>query len=180
MTEYRYQNHHLFKLYRCIMSGPALPEVPTLDTISTRQYLHAYQECSDEVRELVQELFELISDPECDEEAKHTAESTLVEALFPGVTADLMDNDRTLMSLAETAPEYQELVAEEEAFRTSVKEIMDARGLTQGDLAELIGCSQPAVSNVLNRPCRPQMRTVKKFAVALGVEPIELWAEWQS
>jgi transcriptional regulator with XRE-family HTH domain len=47
--------------------------------------------------------------------------------------------------------------------------------MTQEQLAAAIGVGQPAISMMLNRNCRPQARTVKKLADALGVEIEELW-----
>ena len=54
---------------------------------------------------------------------------------------------------------------------------MKQRSITQEQLAEAIGVGQPAVSMLLSRTCRPRKRTVERIAVALGVEPSELWPE---
>ena len=47
--------------------------------------------------------------------------------------------------------------------------------MTQEQLAAKIGVGQPAISNMLNRQCRPQRRTVKRLATALDVSPEDLW-----
>ena len=52
---------------------------------------------------------------------------------------------------------------------------MHQRGVTQEQLADKIGIGQPAVSMMLQRHCRPQQRTVRRLAEALGVAPEELW-----
>jgi transcriptional regulator with XRE-family HTH domain len=52
---------------------------------------------------------------------------------------------------------------------------MQAKKWTQEMLAEKAGVGQPAISNMLNRQCRPQRRTIQKFAAVLGVSPDELW-----
>jgi transcriptional regulator with XRE-family HTH domain len=57
---------------------------------------------------------------------------------------------------------------------------MEAQGLSQAELAAKVGIGQPAVSMMLNRACRPQRKTVLRFAEALGVRPEELWPRFQS
>jgi len=52
--------------------------------------------------------------------------------------------------------------------------------MTQEELAEKTGVGQPAISNMLNRQCRPQHRTVRRFADALGISPEELWPPLRS
>ena len=78
-------------------------------------------------------------------------------------------------------PEAKEVLArmdrEEAAFAQRLRDLMDARGLTQAQLADKVGIGQPAVSMMLNRACRPQRRTVLRFAEALGVAPEELWPQ---
>jgi transcriptional regulator with XRE-family HTH domain len=68
-----------------------------------------------------------------------------------------------------------ELDQEEAAFSDRLKRLMSERDMTQEKLAKLTGVSQPAISNILNRCCRPQRKTVGRFAEALGVSPDELW-----
>ncbi len=38
-------------------------------------------------------------------------------------------------------------------------------------------CSQPAISQMLNRNCRPQKKTILRLAQALDVLPQELWPD---
>ncbi|MFM7038566.1 MAG: helix-turn-helix domain-containing protein [Planctomycetaceae bacterium] len=52
---------------------------------------------------------------------------------------------------------------------------MEEKNMSQETLASLMGVSQPAISNMLNRRCRPQRRTIVRFAQALGVTEEELW-----
>jgi transcriptional regulator with XRE-family HTH domain len=54
---------------------------------------------------------------------------------------------------------------------------MTEKCVTQQELAQRIGCSQPAVSQMLNRSCRPQKKTILKLAEALNVRPQELWPD---
>ena len=54
---------------------------------------------------------------------------------------------------------------------------MRERRLTQADLAQRAGLSQPAISMMLARKYRPQRRTVRLLAQVLGVAESELWPE---
>lgn len=44
-------------------------------------------------------------------------------------------------------------------------------------LADRAHCSQPAISQMLNRACRPQKKTILKLAEALNVEARDLWPD---
>jgi len=67
------------------------------------------------------------------------------------------------------------LDSQEADFAEKLKELMKARAITQKQLASRIGCSQPAISQMLKRQCRPQRSTIFNLAAALDVEPRELW-----
>lgn len=60
-------------------------------------------------------------------------------------------------------------------FGQRVTLLLEARGMTQGDLAAEIGIGQPAVSMIISRGCQPQKKTVEKIAKALKVSCEELW-----
>ena len=68
-----------------------------------------------------------------------------------------------------------ELNEEEQSFSARLVAEMEKRQMTQEALAKAAGISQPAVSNIINRKCRPQHRTVLRFAEVLGVAPELLW-----
>lgn len=67
------------------------------------------------------------------------------------------------------------LDTQEARFADRLKELMKTKAITQHQLASRIGCSQPAISQMLNRQCRPQRSTILNLAAALDVEPHELW-----
>ncbi len=106
---------------------------------------------------------------------------TLADALFPNLYKGKlgMDLAESEEDATRETPELQEVVdemdREEATFAKRLKETMSKRDLTQQKLAELVGVGQPAISNMLNRECRPQQRTVEKIAEALGVPVAELW-----
>ena len=68
----------------------------------------------------------------------------------------------------------KEMDEEEESFAQHSQADGQHR-ITQEQLAERIGVGQPAISNMLNRNCRPQKKTIMKLATALNVSPTVLW-----
>jgi transcriptional regulator with XRE-family HTH domain len=75
------------------------------------------------------------------------------------------------------APEVQKVNAQEEMFAQRLREQMTAKRISQRELADRVGCSQPAISQMLNRMCRPQKKTILKLAEALNVQAHELWPD---
>lgn len=70
-----------------------------------------------------------------------------------------------------------ELDSQEAAFAEKLRELMKARAMTQSELASRIGCTQPAISQMLKRQCRPQKKTLVSLANALDVQPRDLWPD---
>jgi len=73
--------------------------------------------------------------------------------------------------------EVQKMDAQEADFAERLRKLMADKCVTQQELAERVGCSQPAVSQMLNRKCRPQKKTILKLAEALHVPPEDLWPD---
>lgn len=69
------------------------------------------------------------------------------------------------------------LDAQEFAFWDKVLQLMGSRSITQMQLAERLDSTQPAVSQMLKRRCRPQRSTIVGLANAFGVAPQELWPD---
>src|SRR5690242_20119616 len=67
---------------------------------------------------------------------------------------------------------------EEAVFAERLRELMEAKGMTQAELADKLGIGQPAISMMLNRACRPQRKTVIDIAQALEVPPEDLWPDF--
>lgn len=141
----------------------------------------AYLECSGQVQGVIREMAEIVSSPESDEQEREMALGTLAEALFPEYDSGRLgiDIEEANRACVENSPDGTEAQAEldrqEQAFADRLKEVMQQKGMTQAQLAERAGVQQPAISMMLNRNCRPQQRTVRKLAEALGVGPQELW-----
>jgi len=140
--------------------------------------LCAFVDCSTPIQNIVLEMATIISDPKSDEEDRIVAFDAMMEALFPGKTADMREGYHAILRSPAGAAAATELRTEQEGFATRVRRMMKEKGVTQEDLANAADITQPAVSNILTRGCRPQRRTVEKFATALGVSAIELWPEF--
>ena len=66
---------------------------------------------------------------------------------------------------------------QEAGFADRLRELMTVKCVTQEELSNRVGCSQPAISQMLNRKCRPQKKTILRLAEALQVQPQELWPD---
>ena len=142
----------------------------------------ALVECDDDLRAEAIELFKQLGGGELDPEQRFATTALLAEILFanadhtgaPGL--DLVEAEAMAPTLDPGAKDVlARMDREEAAFAMRLRELMDAKGLTQAQLAERVGIGQPAISMMLNRTCRPQRKTVLRFAQALGVAPEELW-----
>jgi lambda repressor-like predicted transcriptional regulator len=138
-------------------------------------FLNAYHECSEEVRAVVDEMAGIIVDPEATDEDRWHAASTMVEALLPGLTTETSEGFVNTMQSGAAKKIRQELDVEEETFANRLRQTMEEKDVSCSRLAELTGVSQPAISNLLTRKCRPHRGTVEKLAKALRVEPDALW-----
>lgn len=142
----------------------------------------ALTECDDELRAEAIELFKHLAGGDLDAEQRQSTLALLAEILFPNADLnglpgrDLVEAERDAPQVNPEAPAVLAGMDRDEAtFATHVRELMEARGLTQAELAAKVGIGQPAVSMMLNRECRPQRKTVARIAEALGVRPEELW-----
>jgi len=146
----------------------------------------ALAECDDELRAEAFELFKQLEQNNLDPEQQAATLTLLAEILFPNADPsgllglDLEEAERIAPS---QNPEASDVLAamdrDEATFANRVRELMADRGLTQAELADIVGIGQPAVSMMLSRPCRPQRKTVVRFAEALGVAPADLWPSFK-
>ena len=92
-----------------------------------------------------------------------------------------MDLVRSESAAAEEFPMLAREVAimddQEAQFAERLRKLMKDKCITQKQLAKSVGCSQPAISQMLNRKCRPQRKTLEKMAIALNVDVKELWPD---
>ena len=100
----------------------------------------------------------------------------LAEILFP----DREDDNSPEMDLGgseESDIVLDDMDRQEESFANTLRALLEEKGMTQVELAEMLGIGQPAISMMLQRQCRPQRRTVARIAEALGVECSALWPD---
>jgi predicted XRE-type DNA-binding protein len=161
-------------------------EINKLQLLQGAKFLRAYLECSDNVQAGIRELLDVVNDPETDDDDRESTLMTLADALFPNphegkLGADLEQTECLGAAHHDEMREaLEELVREEQTFAERLRSLMDARDLNQQELAKMLGVGQPAISNMLNRQCRPQRRTVARIAKALDVNPEELWPGFTS
>lgn len=137
--------------------------------------LRAYLECSDQVREVINDMVGILNDPDADEDERQMAVATMIEALFDHNSFFGIDLEREENRTKEAAAILREMRDEEAEFAERVSKLMAEKGIKQEELAQAIGVQQPAVSMLLSRNSRPQRRTVQRIAEALGVSTEELW-----
>lgn len=143
----------------------------------------AFLECSDEVQAGIREMVKIIEDPATDADDRAMAIESIAEALFPGLDDGALgiDIDEADRAAARNSPEgeraLREADAEEAAFADRLRDVLDKKGWTQQELASRSGVGQPAISMMLSRNCRPQKRTIRKLAEALGVPEMDLWPQ---
>ena len=157
------------------------PEIEKLTLLQAAKFLRAYLECSDEIQAGIHDLLDILNDPNTDEDDRDMTLLTLADALFPapregqlGLDLEQSEQDEALHP-GEVRQAVEEMDGEESTFATRLRIVMEQRELTQESLAAKLGIGQPAISNMLNRQCRPQRRTIERLSEALSIAPEELW-----
>ena len=156
-------------------------DIEKLELLQGAKFLHAFLECSDAIQKCIIELLGVVCDQGVDPDDRDMALFTLADCLFPNLHEgklglDLEESEKMGASYAEeTRIAIEELDQEEAVFAERLKQEMDRLQLTQETLAEKVGVGQSAISNILLRQCRPQRKTVLRFAEALEVSPDLLW-----
>jgi lambda repressor-like predicted transcriptional regulator len=135
--------------------------------------LGAYIECDDAVRRIVDKMVAICLSDESSDDEKRLAGSTIYDALFPVYPKGVLGDD--LEEAVSDLEVEQSLDEQEHQFANRVKSFMESKGISQIELSERTGVNQSAISMMLSRNCRPQRRTVRKIAQALGVSEGDLW-----
>jgi transcriptional regulator with XRE-family HTH domain len=126
-------------------------------------------------------MLELIEAEETSYADRKRAASTIRDALRLHESAEAFGTHLNQLELGVVSRnrtvdhDASELESQEAKFAERLKELMKAKSITQSQLASRIGCSQPAISQMLKRQCRPQRSTLLSLAAALDVEPRDLW-----
>lgn len=130
-----------------------------------KRFWSALIECSDTVQKAIVTLLPLVKDPHTTPVERQRALTALADALF--LSPDKRDE--------ESGQERAVSDSRETKFAQRLQELMEAKRISQQELAERVSCSQPAISQMLQRRCRPQKKTILKLAEALNVQACELW-----
>ena len=149
-----------------------------------QRFLGAPAERSDEIQGVVFEMVSIVENPHTTSLERHRALTTIADALFSNPDEVGEYGQDLVASAASAAAEtFQprsrgpEDGLPEAAFADRLRELMEVKRVTQQELSSRVGCSQPAISQMLNRKCRPQKKTIFKLAEALQVQPQELWPD---
>jgi transcriptional regulator with XRE-family HTH domain len=156
-----------------------MSNTPTNTSVEPRDMSFAFRKA----RETVLRMLSVIEDPDSTTQETRRACSTIRAAI------EVQDDpNRYGVNLGECElsamvanPSVdrlaEELDSQEAAFAEKLRQFMKARGVTQRELASRIGCTQPAISQMLKRECRPQKKTILGLATALNVDPRDLWPD---
>lgn len=150
-----------------------------------KRFLARLAECSDAVQGVVIKLLGVLKNPDTTPTERQRCLMTLADALFfnPDETdgAYEMDLAASESYAAAKVPQLAHVVEkmnnQEETFAYRLRDLMDAKKISQQELAARAHCSQPAISQILNRKCRPQKKTIIKLAEALNVNAVDLWPD---
>jgi lambda repressor-like predicted transcriptional regulator len=162
------------------------PEIEKLTLLQAAKFLRAYLECSDAIQGGIRDLLEILNDPNTDDDDRDSTLITLADALFPNphdgkLGMDLEESEQLGAGYSEEMRDALDAMDREEAtFASRLRDAMGKKGVTQERLAAYIGVGQPAISNMLNRQCRPQRRTVLRLAQALDITPDALWPDFKA
>lgn len=155
----------------------------SMSELDRKHFGCALAECSDAVQEVVVRLIGVVKSPRTTAVERQRALMTIADALFPNSESgeyglNLIASEAN--AAAESLPlarEVQRMNTQEAAFADRVRELMETKRISQQELAARAGCSQPAISQILNRTCRPQKKTILKLAEALNVQARDLWPD---
>lgn len=147
-------------------------------------FCQAIQECSDQLRADVLAMIAIAEDEKCPQTERQRALMTIADALHLNPDEDGrygLDLNASETGAAARFPALAtqvELMDTQEAqFADRLRQLLKDKCITQKQLAEQIECTQPAISQMLNRKCRPQRKTLDKIAKALNVDVRELWPD---
>lgn len=129
----------------------------SMSVMERKQLLTALLDSSEDVHSVVLSRLSILKNPQAKPADRKRALREVQDALF---------HDAPL-----------QVHSQEEQFSKKLKELMASKCISQQELAARIGCSQPAISQMLHRKCRPHKQTLQQLAQALNVLPQELWPD---
>lgn len=149
-----------------------------------KRFWGALAECNDAVQEVVVKLLGVVKNRHTTPVERQRALMTIADALFPNPNEDGeygLDLVASEANAAAASPplarEVEKMDSQEATFAHRLRDLLEAKQISQNELADRVGCSQPAISQMLNRNCRPQKKTILKLAEALNVNARDLWPD---
>jgi transcriptional regulator with XRE-family HTH domain len=150
-----------------------------------KRFMARLAECSDAVQQVVIKLLDVIKNPDTTPAERQRTLSTIADALFinpdetdGGYGQDLAASEpNAAAKVPRLAREVEKMNTHEATFAQRLRELMEAKRISQQELADRVHCSQPAISQMLNRACRPQKKTILKLAEVLNVQARDLWPD---
>ena len=136
------------------------------------------------MRQTTLEMLRIIEDEDSSAEDRNRACRTIRESLSVAESSEMRGTALVPQPLPAPVrhglPDSESrLQSQETAFWKMVQQIRKSKAITQVQLADRLGITQPAVSQMLTRQCRPQRSTIQNLASALGVEAQELWPDME-
>lgn len=156
-----------------------------MPTADRKRFLGALTECSDDVQYVVVSLLNVVKDPHTTASERTRALTTIADALYLNPCEEDGEYGQDLAAseayAADRSPtlarEVAKMNTQEETFSQRLQELMATKQISQQELANRVGVSQPAISQMLRRECRPQKKTILKLAEAFHVHPREIWPD---
>ena len=139
-----------------------------------QRFLRGLTECSDEIQGVVFQMVSIVENPRTTASERHRALATIAKVLSlnsatRGASARTggVRGQRSSGAL-QPGGRCRRWIAKRPAFADRLHELMELKRVTQQELSNRVGCSQPAISQMLNRKCRPQKKTILKLAEVLA------------
>ncbi len=149
-----------------------------------QRFIATLLECSDDVQNVVVSMLAVLKNHDASRNERQRALMTMADALHLNPYEDGKYGLGLVASEADAAErhpalarEVEKMNSQEATFAARLKELMETKRVSQQELADRVGCSQPAISQMLNRNCRPQKKTILKLAEALNVQAHDLWPD---
>ncbi len=131
-----------------------------------RRFMEALTNCSGKSWQMIRQLMSLVEAPGTPPNEREHALSSISAMLF---SAEREGSEKS-----------DDMATQQELFVTRLREMMERGHVSQQELARRVGCSQPAISQLLGRKRRPHKKTILKVAASLQVDPRELWPDLET
>ena len=142
------------------IQAESLRYLMTMPREQRQRFCVSLMECSDASQKSVIELIAILENDQLSVDDRRQAARAIADALSLRVECEVQKTD-----------------SQEADFAKRLRSLLDKKGVTQHQLAERIGCTQPAISQMLNRKCRPMRKTLMKISEALNIDVRELWPD---